>query len=137
MSHTFLHSREVLDFAEIMGPSRGEVGLWRAVICQAFLDATCSPRNRFQRHDKEMALAWFRGRSSDFYQVCECAGFEPDYVRERFARVLACKESFDHTLSGRRRAGRSSVLSLARFRRRRGRGGGPAMRAEVPLVCVA
>ena len=77
--------------------SNGETALWRAVVLQAFQDATlglhgASARGKPPRLSAERrvhagaARTWLLRNSADFRQVCNLAGLEPEAVR-RAAQV--------------------------------------------------
>ena len=76
----------------------GETALWRAVVLQAFQDATFGyhgvknsrrkrrlPSAESQAHART-ARSWLLGNSSDFRRVCDLAGLEPEAV-QRAAKV--------------------------------------------------
>lgn len=71
---------------------RGEVALWRAVLLQALIDATCrsaKPEARFQRRE---ALEWLTGNGRDFAMVCDLAQVNPVYMRRMVKRCLMRRE---------------------------------------------
>lgn len=70
-------------------PVQGERAVWRAVIVQALMDASCQSAKKESQQAREESLVWLRGRSTDFATVCYFAGFEPEYVRRM---VRACLE---------------------------------------------
>jgi hypothetical protein len=70
-------------------PVQGERAVWRAVIVQALMDASCQSAKKESQQAREESLVWLRGRSPDFATVCYFAGFEPDYVRRM---VRSCLE---------------------------------------------
>lgn len=76
-----------------------DLGLWRAVISQAFADAcpankrsTCKSTLRLIARDYRDARAWLTEMSRDFVLVCQLADLEPDHV-SRLARQKM--EQFD------------------------------------------
>src|SRR5262245_37362871 len=78
---------------EIDVHTRGERGLWRAVLTQALMDAAShsrKPENQFHKHE---ATAWLTGFSKDFVMVCDLADLDPSYVRRAVKRALlsGCK----------------------------------------------
>lgn len=60
-----------------------EQAVWRAVIVQAVTDALSRSKKREMIRHKREALAWLTGFSRDFRTVCEHAGFDPTYIREK------------------------------------------------------
>ncbi len=73
--------------------ARAEIGLWRAVITQALMDAGSESRKPEALYHKFEATAWLPGNSRDFVTVCDYAGLDPRYVLRMAARALAngCK----------------------------------------------
>lgn len=71
---------------------RGEVRLWQSVILQALWDATSNAHLTKEYHTTEFdysnSIAWLKGFSRDFIDVCHNAGFDPRYVREEAKEVL-------------------------------------------------
>lgn len=65
-----------------------EPGLWRAVITQALMDAASHSRKSEAKRSRSDALAWLLSGSRDFEAVCDNAGFEPGYVRQRAQEAL-------------------------------------------------
>lgn len=65
-----------------------EPGLWRAVITQALMDATCKSRKSEAKRMRADALDWLLHNSMDFVAVCDNAGFDPSYVRTRAKQAL-------------------------------------------------
>ena len=70
-------------------PVRGERAIWRAVILQALMDASCMSGKKESQQAQQESLVWLRGNSADFATVCYYAGFEPEYVRRM---VRGCLE---------------------------------------------
>ena len=68
--------------------ARREQALWRAVIVQALMDASCGSKKQEAQQAKQEAIVWLRGNSKDFMTVCYYAGFEPDYVRRMVRDAL-------------------------------------------------
>lgn len=66
-----------------------EPGLWRAVITQALMDASSQSRKTEAQRTREDALKWLTSDTSDFTNVCDNAGLDPDYVRSRALQALA------------------------------------------------
>jgi len=82
-------SLDDLLFGEPINPTYSEQLLWCAVINQMRTDALSNSRKAEFRHRRREALAWLTGNSRDFRMVCELAGYDPDYIRERAAQELA------------------------------------------------
>lgn len=61
--------------------------LWCAVIARAVRDALwpAGPLSvsREQARDQAEARRWFLENDPDYRRVCESAGFDPDYLRDR------------------------------------------------------
>ena len=86
----------------------GETALWRAVINQAFLDATYGMHNARTNHNKprrpssslrtyaRAARDWLLGKSNDFRMACDLAGLHPGAVRRSASVAIA---SADHNLN--------------------------------------
>lgn len=82
-------------------PPDGETALWRAVIAQAFQDATLGlhgkrpggkPRRRpssERRKHLRAARDWLLGDSADFRRVCDMAGLDPMAVRVSATAAIA------------------------------------------------
>lgn len=82
----------------------GETALWRAVVLQAFQDATfgrhgVTRRNRTPRPPSaEQALhagaarAWLLGGGADFRRICLLAGLEPEAVRRSAQVAITASE---------------------------------------------
>lgn len=69
--------------------TKGEEALWKAVIAQAMLDALTNNRKPEFIQYKHEAMHWLTGGSKDFFEVCERAGLDPDYVRIRAKKAFA------------------------------------------------
>lgn len=69
-------------------PVKGEQALWRAVISQTLMDA----RNRSAKPEmlshRIKAVQWLTGMSDDFRRVCEYAGLNPVFVRQKARAML-------------------------------------------------
>lgn len=65
-----------------------EPGLWRAVITQALMDAASSSHKSEARRARNDALSWLLSDESDFEAVCDNAGLDPSYVRNRAKQAL-------------------------------------------------
>jgi hypothetical protein len=66
--------------------------LWQQVIVRAILDAEMnirkSPRQSEVKEDlrtRDEAREWLRGKTQDFSTVCHLAGFDPNFIRDRYA----------------------------------------------------
>lgn len=70
--------------ADISERDKGERNLWRAVIAQAYEDAT-DPKKSLNCGVIESyeAAQWFRENSADFREACVLAELDPDDLRER------------------------------------------------------
>lgn len=70
-----------------------ERALWRAIIVQALMDASSQSQKPDAIYSKHEALFWLEGTSLDFVMVCECAGYNPSYIRRMAKRALlnGCK----------------------------------------------
>lgn len=101
MIHSMIAGRAlVAPPAPLSGPSpdmtdalpNGETALWRAVVLQAFQDATlglhgASARRKLRRPSAERrahvgtARSWLLGNGADLRRVCALAGLDPEAVR--------------------------------------------------------
>ena len=70
--------------------AQGEMSLWIGVVTQAMIDALGKSRDPEVLYHKHEAIHWLSEGSKDFIMVCQCAGFDPDYVRRKAKRALAC-----------------------------------------------
>ena len=64
-----------------------ERALWQEVVLRAFLDATndFNPRGNSEgARAKRHATFWISHGGTDYYRVCNLAGFDPDFMREAF-----------------------------------------------------
>jgi len=68
-----------------------EQRLWQSVINQALHDLT----NTAWRHDLErkQALSWFTNANKDFRPVCDLAGYDERYIREKAMLIVAAKDA--------------------------------------------
>ena len=64
--------------------------LWIAVLARAVEDALRGDKND-QDLDRRAARYWFRNYSTDFRLVCELAGRNPRYVREKMLKQIGKK----------------------------------------------
>jgi hypothetical protein len=83
--------------AENIAYSENEVtaakSVWKSVIGQALLDASCQSKQPKKIRAKIKALQWLREESTDFDTVCELAGWNPSVVRKKINIALrkGCK----------------------------------------------
>lgn len=68
-----------------------EKRLWQEVIIRAVLDALWTGaefdkngRRKQAAIARDKAAAWFEGNSEDYREVCDRAGFDPDFLRKAF-----------------------------------------------------
>ena len=84
-----------------------EKDLWVAVLCRAALDACKRPprlnmslssnvthRNNYT-YDRDQARHFFLQGGAHFNTVCELAGRNPDYVKERVRKIILRKEGWN------------------------------------------
>jgi hypothetical protein len=64
--------------------------LWIAVLARAVHDAFAVS----DYHEARQALAWLKGYSEDFKEVCEMAGRNPNYVRMKLIKQLEEREKY-------------------------------------------
>ena len=65
----------------------GAEELWIAVLSRAVEDAL-KPDEHDRDLDRRAALYWFRSYSEDFRLICELAGRNPRYVREKMLKRI-------------------------------------------------
>lgn len=82
--------------------SCSELGMWRAVIAQALMDASSNSRKSRAKLLKVTALRWLKGDSKDFQDVCILAEMDESYVRAASKRALkrGCKWRNDNRYPG-------------------------------------
>lgn len=91
------HAEETIDEAKVTLP---EKDLWIAVLCRAALDAFKGPpcldmsrkanvshKNHYN-FNRDQARHFFLEGGAHFREICEMAGRNPQYVRERARKVL-------------------------------------------------
>ena len=62
-----------------------EQTLWQSVVVKAALDATSNaPSSSDDYLAQKMADAWIRRGGSDFKEVCNLAGIDPDFIRDAY-----------------------------------------------------
>jgi hypothetical protein len=68
-----------------------ERAMWQQVVVLALLDATVeTPVGSEARLAKRTAIAWITMGKRDFQEVCANAGFDSDFVRDRFLAGKIC-----------------------------------------------
>ncbi len=88
--------------------TEGERHLWVQVLLQAALDARREYWARYSSIDGRSALDWFVAGGRDFREVCELAGFDPVYVRERTLKALGGRDAMlltSRSIKGKKRDG--------------------------------
>ena len=75
-------------FSEAYNPVKGEMALWAAVITQALMDAGSKSAKPEAQHEKAKAIRWLLGNSEDFVTVCQNAGLDPLYVRDKARKAI-------------------------------------------------
>lgn len=75
-------------FDEHYRPVRGEIATWTGVLTQALLDASSKSRKPENLKAKREALAWIRGYSEDFQQVCDMAQMDPELTHRKMIKAL-------------------------------------------------
>ena len=68
--------------------------LWIAVLARAVHDAFAVS----DYHEARKALAWLKGNSEDFKEVCEMAGRNPAYVHMKLIKQLNEREKYFNEL---------------------------------------
>lgn len=59
--------------------------LWQSVLLKAITDAAAiNPAGDENKRAKTDADNWLRGGGRDFRRVCDFAGFDPDFIREKY-----------------------------------------------------
>ena len=61
-----------------------EKAMWQAVLSLALRDATSTAQGRDRPRDRASADRWLTCGGESFESACECAGFEPDVIRNRY-----------------------------------------------------
>ena len=91
------HAEETIDEERVSLP---EKDLWVAVLCRAVLDACKGPpkldMSRYANHshknqytfDRDQARHFFLEGGAHFIEVCEMAGRNPMYVREKARKLI-------------------------------------------------
>ena len=84
-----------------------EKDLWVAVLCRAVLDACKGPphlnmdlrsnvthKNNYT-YDRDQARHFFMAGGYHFNLICELAGRDPDYVKQRVRKIILRKEGWN------------------------------------------
>ena len=74
------------------GERSPELNLWKAVLSLAFSDALCKNESRPSAVLKSKAHRWFMFSSRDFKDVCSYAGYDGDYVKSNYNKLVENKE---------------------------------------------
>ena len=84
-----------------------EKSLWVAVLCRAVLDACKGPPNldmsreaskshkSLYTYNRDQARHFFLSGGAHFTEICEMAGRNPTYVRERIRKIILRKEGWN------------------------------------------
>jgi len=84
-----------------------EKGLWVAVLCRAVLDACKGPpdldmtrkantaHKSLYNYNRDAARHFFLHGGSHFNEICEMAGRNPTYVRERIRKIILRKNGWN------------------------------------------
>lgn len=89
LSHDSVSKSNIIENATgPFNPVKGEMALWTAVITQALMDAGSGSRKPEAQHEKAKAIRWLLGNSEDFVAVCQNAGLDPQYVREKARKAI-------------------------------------------------
>lgn len=71
---------------------RGHIALFAAILTQQLMDAKSRSNKPEKAYYREQALHWLFDNKRDFQMVCDFAGLDPDYTRERL--LAAQKRGF-------------------------------------------
>ena len=98
------HAEETIDEERVELP---EKSLWVAVLCRAALDAFKGPpqlnmelkanishKNHYN-YDRDQARHFFLSGGSHFNEVCEMAGRNPQYVKQKARKLLLREEGWN------------------------------------------
>ena len=117
-----LHSGPSLDMTDAL--PTGEAALWRAVVLQAFQDATLglhgastrgkrrSPSAERRAHARS-ARSWLLGGGAHLHRVCDMAGLDPDAVRSKAKDAIASADAILRELEGRAKVSKSGGISVS------------------------
>ena len=98
------HAEETIDEDKVDLP---EKSLWVAVLCRAALDAFKGPphldmslkanvsHQNHYNYDRDQARHFFLHGGAHFYEVCEMAGRNPKYVKEKARKLLLRKNGWN------------------------------------------
>lgn len=70
--------------------------LWQDVVLRALMDATHPAGDEGNSEDargRRSARQWLREGGKDFRTVCNLAGLDPDFVREKYLAGKICGEA--------------------------------------------
>jgi hypothetical protein len=123
------HAEETIDEKRVDLP---EKGLWVAVLCRAVLDACKGPpdldmtRTANKAHkslynfNHEAARHFFMEGGTHFRLICEMAGRNPEYVRERIRKVILRKNGWnvDVPITSHYRQGRKQGKRKPKYRKK-------------------
>lgn len=82
---------DVAEYSFMKNPDfsvQGEIGLWRAVITQALMDAGNNSKKKEMRHARALAVAWLLSNGDDFFTVCSLAQMDAQYVRSKAREAI-------------------------------------------------
>ena len=70
-----------------------EQRLWKAVLAQMLYDALSDFQNKvISKNEKEAAERWLTYKTKDFIDVCNNAGFDPNYIYDKVNKLLNLKK---------------------------------------------
>ena len=69
-------------------PQTAEQVLWISVLSKAAHDAIYTS----DWLEARKAIAWFKSKNKDFKEVCQLAGYNPQYVYEKMSKSIAYRE---------------------------------------------
>ena len=112
-----------------------EKGLWIAVLCRAVLDACKGPpdldmtrtanksHKSLYKYNRDQARHFFLNGGSHFTEICEMAGRNPTYVRERIRKIILRKNGWnvDVPITSHYRQGAARGRMIKRVIRKRGK----------------
>ena len=112
-----------------------EKSLWVAVLCRAVLDACKGPPNldmsreaskshqSLYTYNRDQARHFFLSGGAHFTEICEMAGRNPTYVRERIRKILLRKNGWnvDVPITSHYRQGPKRSRMIRRVSKKRGR----------------
>ena len=112
-----------------------EKSLWVAVLCRAVLDACKGPpdldmtrkantaHKSLYKYNRDQARHFFLSGGAHFTEICEMAGRNPTYVRERIRKILLRKNGWnvDVPITSHYRQGPKRSRMIRRVSKKRGR----------------